>query len=108
MGKRKQAFGVRSVSTLDFPHGSVVKKPPANAGDSGDVSLIPGLGTWEDPLQKEMATPLKYSCLENSMDRGAWQATVHKDTESQRLLSDSMHTCTRVTTLGTHILGTGI
>ena len=40
----------RSVSTLDFPRGSVVKKPPANAGDSGDVSLIPGLGTWEDPL----------------------------------------------------------
>ena len=30
---------------------------------------------WEDPLEKEMATPLQYSCLENSMDRGAWQAT---------------------------------
>ena len=32
---------------------------------------------WEDPLEKEMATPLQYSCLENSMNRGAWQATVH-------------------------------
>ena len=31
---------------------------------------------WEDPLEKEMATH-QYSCLENPMDRGAWQATVH-------------------------------
>ena len=32
---------------------------------------------WEDPLEKEMATQLQYSCLENPVDRGAWQATVH-------------------------------
>ena len=32
---------------------------------------------WEDPLEKEMANPLQYSCLENSMDGGAWWATVH-------------------------------
>ena len=32
---------------------------------------------WEDPLKKEMATQLQYSCLENPMERGAWQATVH-------------------------------
>ena len=32
---------------------------------------------WEDPLKKKMAAPLQYSCLENSMDREAWQATVH-------------------------------
>ena len=32
---------------------------------------------WKDPLEKEMANPLQYSCLENSMDGGAWQATVH-------------------------------
>ena len=31
----------------------------------------------EDPLEKEIATPLQYPCLENSMDRGAWWATVH-------------------------------
>ena len=31
----------------------------------------------EDPLEKEMGFPLQYSCLENPMDRGAWQATVH-------------------------------
>ena len=32
---------------------------------------------WEDPLEKEMATHSSYSCLENPMDRGAWQAIVH-------------------------------
>ena len=32
---------------------------------------------WEDSLEKELATPLQYSCLENSVDRGAWWATVH-------------------------------
>ena len=32
---------------------------------------------WEDPLEKQMATHSSYSCLENSMERGAWQATVH-------------------------------
>ena len=37
---------------------------------------------WEDPLEEDMATQLQYSCLENSMDRGAWQATVHR---SQRV-----------------------
>ena len=36
---------------------------------------VPSLG-WEDPLEKEMATTLQYSCLENSVDRGAWQAIV--------------------------------
>ena len=33
----------------------------------------------EDPLEKEIANSLQYSCLENPMDRGAWQATAHKD-----------------------------
>ena len=42
----------------------------------------------EDPLEKGMATPLQYSCLENFMDRGAWQATVHSVTRSQTRLSD--------------------
>ena len=36
----------------------------------------------EDPLEEEMTNPLQYSCLENPMDRGAWQATVHTTTES--------------------------
>ena len=42
---------------------------------------------WEDPLEKEMA-PLQYSCLENPMDRGSWQATVHGVTKSQTRLSN--------------------
>ena len=44
---------------------------------------------WEDPLEKEMAT--QYSCLENPMDRGAWQATVHRVTKSQTQLSTHAH-----------------
>ena len=46
----------------------------------------------EDPLEEGMANPLQYSCLENSMDREAWQATVHKVIKSQtRLKQLSMH-----------------
>ena len=41
----------------------------------------------EDPLEKGMATSLQYPCLENPMDRGAWQATVHGVTKSQTQLS---------------------
>ena len=52
-----------------------VKNLPANAGDFlKDSGLSPGLG--RSP-RGEHRNPLKYSCLENPMDRGAWQATVH-------------------------------
>ena len=51
-----------------FPGGSVVKNPPADAGDAGDASSIPGLGR---SLGKENGKPLQYSCLGNLMDRGA-------------------------------------
>ena len=57
-----------------FPGGSVVKNPPANTGDSGDVSLISGLGKFPG---RGNGNPLQYSCLENSMDRGAWWTIVH-------------------------------
>ena len=50
----------------------MVKKPPANAEDSRDRS-IPGLGRSPGVGN---GNPLQYFCLENSMDRGAWQATV--------------------------------
>ena len=44
---------------------------------------------WEDPLEKEgIGNPLQYSCLENSMDRGAWWATVHGVSKSGTRLSD--------------------
>ena len=48
------------------------KRTPANAGDVRDVDSIPGLGR---SLGEEHGNSLQYSCLENSMDRGAWQAT---------------------------------
>ena len=51
----------------------VVKNPSASAGDARDVDSIPGLGR---PTGRGNGNPLQYSCLENSMDRGAWQATV--------------------------------
>ena len=52
----------------------VVKNPPANAGDVKDSVSIPGLGRSPGGGH---GNPLQYFCLENSMDRGAWQATVH-------------------------------
>ena len=60
--------------SVGFPGGAVVKHPPASAGDAKDVGLIPGSGRSPGVGN---GNPLQYSCLENSMDRGAWWATVH-------------------------------
>ena len=60
-----------------FPDASVVKNLPANAGDTG---LTPGSG--RSPGEGN-GGPLKYSCLENSMNRGAWRAAVHGVTKSR-------------------------
>ena len=67
-----------------FPGGSVVKNLPANAGDARDLDSIPGL---ERSLEVGNGNPLQYSCLENSMDRGAWWATAHGVAKSQTGLS---------------------
>ena len=56
---------------MNFPHSSVDKECVCNTGDPGS---IPGLGK---PPGEGNANPLQYSCLENSMGRGAWHATVH-------------------------------
>ena len=58
-------------SLIGFPGGSVVKNPPANAGDAG---LIPGLGRAPG---EGNGNPIQYSCLENPMDKGAWWAIVY-------------------------------
>ena len=58
---------------------SVIKNLPANAGNAGDTSLIPGSGR---PPGRRNGNPLTYSCLENSMNRGNWQAIVHGVTKS--------------------------
>ena len=52
----------------------VAKISPPNSGDVTDVGLIPGFGRC---LGKGKSNPLQYSCLENPLDRGTWQATVH-------------------------------
>ena len=59
---------------MGFPRGSVVKNPPANAGDIRDTGLIPGSG--RSPGEGK-SNALQYSCLGNPMDGAAWQATVH-------------------------------
>ena len=68
-GKNKRAVMVASV-----------KNPPAIAGDAGDTGLTPGSG--RSPGVGD-GNPLKYSCLENSMDRGTRRFTVHRVTKSQ-------------------------
>ena len=67
----------------------VVKNPPANAGDVRDKRLIPGLGRWP---RAGHGNPLQYSCLENPMDRRAWQTTVHGVTKSRTWLR-RLRTC---------------
>ena len=62
--------------TLGFPGGSVVKSPWANSGDPGSV---PGSG--RSPEERN-GNPLQYSCLGNTMNRGAWQVAVHEIAES--------------------------
>ena len=66
-----------------------VKNQPANTGDARDKDFIPELGR---PPGAGNGNPLRYSCLENPMDRGAWWATVHRITRNQ----------TRLKWLGTH------
>ena len=58
----------------DFPGGTVVRNPSANAGDTGGAGSIPGSG--RSPGEGNVY-PFQYSSLENPMDREAWQATVH-------------------------------
>ena len=65
-----------------------VKKQPAGAKDARDASSVPGLG--RSPGEGN-DNALQYSCLENPMDRGAWQAIVHGVAKSRTRLSDWSH-----------------
>ena len=76
------------VDSLPTKRTWVVKNLPA---DTGDASSIPGLG--KSPEGRH-GNPFQYSCLENSMDWGAWQATVHGVTKSWTQLSAHTHTHT--------------
>ena len=62
---------------LGFPGGSDAKESASNAGDPGSI-----LGWGRSPGEGN-GNPLQYSCLENSVDRGAWWAAVHGVTKSQ-------------------------
>jgi len=68
------------IPCLGFPGGSVVKNPPANAGDAGDSVSISGSGRSPGGGN---GNPLQYSCLENPIDKGAWWVTVHGVTKNQ-------------------------
>ena len=75
---------------LGFPGGSVVKNSPVNAGDTGS---IPRLGRSPEGGNGNLH---QYFCLENSMDRGAWWATVHGVTKSWTQLSMHARTHTHI------------
>ena len=73
---------------MGFPGGSVVESPPANAIETGDTGSIPESG--RSPGEGN-GNPLQYSCLENSLDRAAWQAAVHGVAKSWTQLSTHTH-----------------
>ena len=85
------AFYSQCHRKLYFSGGTVVKNLPANAGDTGDVGLIPGSGRFPG----EGNGNLLHSCLGNPMDREAWQATVHGVTEIPTQLSTHHTTSTQ-------------
>ena len=80
--KNKYCILIRIYRIQDFPGSSDGKASVYNAGDPGS---IPGLGR---SAGEGNGNPLQYYCLENPMDRGAWQATVHGVAKSWTRLSD--------------------
>ena len=67
---------------MGLPGSTVVKNPPASAAGVGSIPQLgrsPGGGN---------SNPLQYSCLEDSMDRGTWWATVHRVTKNPTQLND--------------------
>ena len=68
-----------------MPSFNTVKNPPANSVDAGDMGLNPGSGRSPGIAN---GNPLQYSCLENSMDRGTWQATIQVASKTWTQLSN--------------------
>ena len=68
-----------------YTDGAVVKNLPANAGGTGDVGSILGMGTSPG---RGNGNPLRYSCLKNPMDRGAWWTTVQGVAKGWTQLND--------------------
>ena len=79
-------FAIRGASQAAL----VIKNPHASAGDIREVGSVPRSGRSPGGWH---GNPVRYSCLENPMDRGAWRATVHRVEQSWTLLKQlSMHT----------------
>ena len=78
-------LSIKLLSIKDPSFGLPGSDGKASARNAGDLGSIPGLG--RSPGEGN-GNPLQYSCLENSMDGGAWWATVHGVTKSQTRLSD--------------------
>ena len=77
MGVCKNWLGIKSQVAL------VVKNPPTNAGDVRDAGLTPGSGRCPEEGNSNL---LQYCCLENPVDRRAWQAIVQGVVKNQTLL----------------------
>ena len=73
-----------------FPSGSVVKNPPAKAGDAGDTGSV--LGSGRSPGGGH-GNPFQYSGLENPTDGEAWQATIHRVIEESDSTEVTKHAC---------------
>ena len=74
-----------------------VRNPPANAGDERDADSVPGSGRFSEVGNGNL---LQYSCLENSMNRGAWRATAHGATKSQTQLKNKNIYTNRMPAMG--------
>ena len=79
---------MRDDAQWGFPGGAVVKDLPANRRDAEDLGSITELGRCPGVGN---GNSLQYSCLENSVDRGVWRATVHGVAKSQTLLSTNAY-----------------
>ena len=88
-----KCIALDSVAVQGFPLWLSGKESACNVGDAGDVDLIPGLGRSPGGGN---GNPFEYSCLKNSMDRGAWWAIVQSGAKSQTRLSDRVHACTQL------------